>query len=87
MSMVNDDFCDCLDGSDEPGTSACKRGNFFCVNKFSKSTIVPASRVDDGICDCCDGSDESTATCPNKCLEEARASLKVARELGAKNIV
>jgi hypothetical protein len=31
FSRVNDDFCDCLfDGSDEPGTSACINGRFYC---------------------------------------------------------
>ncbi len=36
MSHVNDDYCDCLDGSDEPGTSACSNGKFFCQNKGHK---------------------------------------------------
>lgn len=26
--MVNDDFCDCRDGRDEPGTSACSNGEW-----------------------------------------------------------
>lgn len=31
FSRVNDDFCDCVfDGSDEPGTSACQNGRFYC---------------------------------------------------------
>ena len=60
-ARVNDDYCDCLDGSDEPGTSACALGAFHCANVGFKPRVLPASRVDDGICDCCDGSDESAA--------------------------
>ena len=33
-SVVNDDFCDCADGSDEPGTDACAGQSetlFYCV--------------------------------------------------------
>jgi hypothetical protein len=51
---LNDDFCDCLDGSDEPSTSACSSGHFYCLS----GTKIPSSRVNDGICDCCDGTDE-----------------------------
>ncbi|XP_021939758.1 glucosidase 2 subunit beta [Zootermopsis nevadensis] len=63
FSRVNDDFCDCLfDGSDEPGTSACQNGRFYCdtQNNIGHSESVPSSYVNDGICDCCDGSDEWT---------------------------
>ncbi|XP_044761468.1 glucosidase 2 subunit beta [Coccinella septempunctata] len=61
FSRINDDYCDCLDGSDEPGTNACSNGIFYCKNQigpkyFHKS--FPSNRVNDGICDCCDGSDE-----------------------------
>lgn len=55
-SMLNDDYCDCKDGSDEPSTSACSDTFFFCSS--SDSNIIPSSRVNDGVCDCCDGSDE-----------------------------
>ena len=55
-SMVNDDYCDCNDGSDEPSTSACPDTSFYCSS--SSSTTIPSSRVNDGVCDCCDGSDE-----------------------------
>jgi len=59
FNFVNNDFCDCNDGSDEPGTSACKNGRFYCEPELR---YLPSSRVNDGICDCCDGSDEWKGT-------------------------
>ncbi|KAI5776844.1 glucosidase II beta subunit-like-domain-containing protein [Geopyxis carbonaria] len=95
ISSINDDFCDCPDGSDEPGTSACAslppqnlsiRG-FFCRNKHHTSGFLPLSRVNDGICDydlCCDGSDEYSSVggvqCENRCREIGAAARKLAEE-------
>jgi protein kinase C substrate 80K-H len=92
LSRVNDEYCDCDDGSDEPGTSACagrreSRG-FYCVNAGATPLTVPASRVDDGVCDCCDGSDETTngwkkIECENTCVMEARARrVELVRRIG-----
>lgn len=57
LSYVNDDYCDCDDGSDEPGTSACSNIKvlFECGDR-QKS--IPTSMVNDGVRDCADGSDE-----------------------------
>lgn len=58
-AKVNDDFCDCADGSDEPATPACSGTagggmGFLCANAGHVSKRVFSSRVNDGICDCCD---------------------------------
>jgi len=55
FDRLNDDYCDCTDGTDEPSTSACVHAYFVCS---SGGTRIPSSRVNDGVCDCCDGSDE-----------------------------
>ncbi|MFQ6657153.1 hypothetical protein Gotur_026956 [Gossypium turneri] len=83
-SQLNDDFCDCPDGTDEPGTSACPTAKFYCRNAGHVSLFLFSSRVNDGICDCCDGSDEydGRVKCPNACWEAG----KVARDRLVKKI-
>lgn len=70
LSQVNDNYLDCSDGSDEPGTAILVNGKFYCKNEGSTPTIINSWSVNDGICDCCDGSDEllnTHASCSNVC--------------------
>lgn len=49
-SAVNDDYCDCKDASDEPGTSACQEGRFYCLNLHHKGEYILSPRVNDSLC-------------------------------------
>lgn len=80
-TAINDNFCDCSDGSDEPGTGACagvvsesSQPWFYCPNSGGAPRYLYPSRVGDGICDCCDGSDEwQTGRCADLCEAHGRA--------------
>ncbi|KAL6626376.1 hypothetical protein ACP70R_030102 [Stipagrostis hirtigluma subsp. patula] len=77
---LNDDFCDCPDGTDEPVDTSVPGGEilrkFYCKNAGHTPITIFSSRVNDGICDCCDGSDEydSNVTCKNTCWEAGKAA-------------
>ena len=59
-SKINDNYCDCPNGLDEPGTNACLNNVFYCSvgNTTNDKYSIPSTMVLDSIKDCDDGSDE-----------------------------
>ncbi|KUF82303.1 Glucosidase 2 subunit beta [Phytophthora nicotianae] len=88
IDLVDDDYCDCQDGSDEPNTSACSHvllhsetppfGPEF--NCKADDKMVSLAFVHDGVCDCCDGSDERDGLCANTCATEWERRLQTLQE-------
>lgn len=83
-NSINDDYCDCPDSSDEPGTSACPGAHFYCRNEGHIPANILSSRINDGICEpeCCDGSDEfdGRVKCPDSCAKVGREYRKRRQE-------
>ena len=77
-SHINDDYCDCADGADEPRTAACSGVTALRRFECADGSGVPASRVGDGVCDCCDGKDEADGTCEDTCAAAAEAAAAAA---------
>jgi hypothetical protein len=81
---INDNECDCEDGSDEPSTSACPSSRFFCANKAHTYRWINSSSVNDGFCDCCDGTDEhERGGCPSTCAMLANYERHIKRAASA----
>ncbi|OHT14429.1 hypothetical protein TRFO_15212 [Tritrichomonas foetus] len=76
LNHLNNDYVDCPDGSDEPGTSAYPNGTFYCHNDGVDPMEIPKWSVGDGICDCCDGSDEFSRLSHSKCSNTCHVFIK-----------
>ena len=87
FTKINDNFCDCEDGSDEPGTNACSHvkdaHGFYCQNVGSEPKLIKNSFVNDNVCDCCDGSDErfnAKKHCQNTCYRDGKETMESLRK-------
>lgn len=77
ITQINDGICDCPDGSDEPGTSACnvitdqsaENSLFYCQNEGFIPRYIDKSLVNDGVCDCCNCSDEMEGASVDICAQ------------------
>lgn len=85
-AFLNDDYCDCDDGSDEPLTSACShiiQADALTFQCRSGGQSLASAFVNDGVCDCCDGSDEVSllsSSCPNVCADRYNQILHALQE-------
>ena len=85
-SYINDDYCDCADGADEPRTAACSGVTALKRFECADGSGVPASRVGDGVCDCCDGKDEADGRCEDTCAAAAEAAAAAAAAAEAERL-
>jgi hypothetical protein len=85
-SRLNDNYIDCDDASDEPGTGVVDNSMFYCINEYGTSIQIAGWSVGDGLCDCCDGSDEffnPHVHCPNSCNQSELTRVALAKQLAA----